>query len=186
MEVLAVEPDAELARALADSLKETNAVVRQAAAGKADERVGAGIETLTVDRLRRDLGWSEEVGLVKLDARGAKLEVLAGFGTTRPEVVVVETRGADPVTYDTSRFRITPLLDAGKRMGFRRWIAFNHRYESVSFTVNPVDVPGDFSGSIVFIRDRDTFVAATDWCSRRVPRQDNAPDGPPADPGYDR
>lgn len=127
---------------------------------------------LTVDRLRQERGWPEEVGLVKVDAEGAELEVLGGFAGTRPELLVVEIRSEDDIRVtDRTRVGIAPLLEAVKPLGYRRWIALIRRHDAVTFAVNPISVPPTASGSVVFIRDRDTFIAAADWCSRRVLRE---------------
>jgi len=136
-----------------------------------EQAPGAMVQTATVDQLRQDAGWPEQIGLVKIDVEGSELEVLRGLGSTRPEALLVEYWGEEYIfATDSSRAGIKPLLDAIEPHGLGCWLALIHRGDSVWFDVNPRSVPADTWGNVLFVQDRETFAAVTAWCAGHLAR----------------
>jgi FkbM family methyltransferase len=208
LEVVAVEPNPELASPLEERLEpfagaEVRAVALDATPGRARlhvvegsgngggsdptlfstllERDRAGalafrpgpeIETTTVDRLRDELGWPAEVGLLKIDVEGAEDRVLRGLGATRPEVLMVEYWGAEHMLALPGRdARVVPLPDELRASGMRRWITLIHEADRVEFSVNDSDVPPASWGNVLFFTRHEAFFAATRWCHAHLPER---------------
>ncbi len=167
MDVVALEPEPGLARELRLAFDgATNVtVVEAAAAGSA----------VTIEDLCGTLGLPPEIGLLKIEADGAELDVLRGLGGTRPEVVVVEYRGPDcPLIAGEGTPGVGSLVQALLPTGLRHWITIVHEGEAAAFTVNNRTVPPRSWGNIVFFRDREAFLAGLRWCAAVLPERVHA------------
>jgi hypothetical protein len=120
---------------------------------------------MSIDDLQREQGWEGKVGLVRLPAGPGLTEPLGDPTAVQPEVMILEFRADHAPGADLEN-----ALEATAALGLRRWIALIRRPEGISFTVNDVSLPSSSAATLVFLRDRDTFMAAADWCSRSVPR----------------
>jgi FkbM family methyltransferase len=152
-----------------DDLTLFSTLLDRGGAGTLSFRSGPEIETTTVDLLRQELGWPEEVGLVKVDVEGAEARVLQGLGATRPEVLMLEYWGQDHMlALPDQHGAIAALPYELVAAGMRRSIAIVHDAGRVRFAVNPDQVPPASWGNVLFFSRPEAFFSAVRWCEAHL------------------
>jgi FkbM family methyltransferase len=107
-----------------------------------------------------------QIGLLKIDAEGADVEVLKGLGEPDIPVVMTEYWDSHHAFGTGAHGHLGPTVELMRSMGYAWHVVIYHidEAESISYYFNYAHTfPGSW-GNAIFFRERSLFARAAQWC----------------------
>jgi FkbM family methyltransferase len=108
----------------------------------------------------------QQIGLLKVDAEGADIEVIKGLGEPDIPAVMTEYWDAEHAFGKGAHGHLAPTVELMRSMGYVWHVVIYHidEKETISYYFNHTHtIPGSW-GNAMFFKERSLFARAAQWC----------------------
>jgi len=108
----------------------------------------------------------KQIGLLKIDAEGADIEVIKGLGEPDIPVVMTEYWDAEHAFGQGAHGHLAPTVELMRSMGYVWHVVIYHidEKDTISYYFNHAHtMPGSW-GNAIFFKERSLFARAAQWC----------------------
>jgi FkbM family methyltransferase len=124
------------------------------------------VQVRSLASLRRTGEIPRQIGLLKIDAEGADIDVIKGLGEPDIPVVMTEYWASDHAFGKGAHGHLAPTVELMRSMGYAWHVVIYHvdEHELISYYFNHSHtIPGSW-GNAIFFKERSLFGRAAQWC----------------------
>ena len=124
------------------------------------------VQVRSLASLRQTGEIPQQIGLLKIDAEGADLEVIKGLGEPDIPVVMTEYWDSEHAFGKGAHGHLAPTVELMRSLGYVWHVVIYHidEKETISYYFNHAHtMPGSW-GNAIFFKERALFARAAQWC----------------------
>jgi FkbM family methyltransferase len=124
------------------------------------------VQVRSLASLRQTGEIPRQIGLLKVDAEGADIEVIKGIGEPDIPVVMTEYWDSDHAFGTGAHGHLAPTVELMRSIGYVWHVVIYHidEDETISYYFNHAQtIPGSW-GNAIFFKERSLFAHAAQWC----------------------
>jgi FkbM family methyltransferase len=124
------------------------------------------VQVRSLASLRQTGEIPKQIGLLKVDAEGADIEVIKGLGEPDIPVVMTEYWDSEHAFGKGAHGHLAPTVELMRSMGYVWHVVIYHidEQETISYYFNHAHtMPGSW-GNAIFFKERSLFARAAQWC----------------------
>ncbi|BBX46641.1 hypothetical protein GCM10009641_42060 [Mycobacterium cookii] len=124
------------------------------------------VQVRSLASLRQKVEIPEQIGILKIDAEGADIEIIKGLGEPDIPVVMTEFWDSQHAFGAGTHGHLGPTVALMRSLGYAWHVVIYHidENETISYYFNNAQTIPNSWGNAIFFKERSLFARAAQWC----------------------
>ncbi len=124
------------------------------------------VQVRSLASLRQTGEIPQQIGILKVDAEGADIEILRGLGEPDIPVVMTEYWDSQHAFGTGAHGHLGPTIELMRSLGYVWHVVIYHvdEHETISYYFNSAQTIPNSWGNAIFFKERSLFARAAQWC----------------------